>query len=291
MKKGPMLAFLLAACGLLLAASDRKEIRVPAGETRAAAVNAFNSRLDIQGKVDESVFLLGGSLRLEGEVTGDVICIAAAVEIGEKAVIGRDLIVIGGRLSRAPGGRIAGRVYDVRSPEDMKQIAASVLPFFPESGGMNFFRVVKTFFWLILSLLTLAVFPLPVAQAAAMLTREPLRHAGRGLAALLLFLVLLLLFLLLSFVLIGIPLLVVLMAAYFLLLIFGRAAVFYFIGERLFRALKLHPGAALFIVLGVAVYTLLKFIPIIGPASLLILDFFALGIALGFFMRRRKAVS
>jgi hypothetical protein len=308
-----LLAILLAGCGLLLPVSPRtdgaapprtdgaapprvdgaaagsKEISVAAGETRRAAVNAFNARLDIRGRLDESVFLLGGSLRLEGEVTGDVICIAANVEIARSARIGRDLIVIGGRLNRDAGARVDGRIYDVRSRRDLRQMASSLLPFFPESGGMTFFKVVKVFLWLILALLALAVFPAQVAQAAAMLGQAPLRHIGRGLLALLLFVLLLLACLLLSFVLIGIPLLVVLMAAFFLLLIFGRAAVFYAVGDRASRLLHIKPNAVAFLLLGVAVYAVLKFVPYVGGILLVVMDLLAIGTGVGFVLRRKKA--
>jgi len=290
-KKALLLILFLAAGGLFLTASGKKEINVAAGETRDAAINAFRARLAISGRVDESVFLMGGSLRLDGEVTGDVICVAAEVEIAATAAIGRDLIVIGGSLSRAEGSRIAGRVYDVRSHRDMKQVAASVLPFMPETGGMTFFQVIKIFFWLILALLALAVFPAQVAQAAAMLPRQPWRHLGRGALTVLVFLLLLLAFLLLSFVLIGIPLLIVLMAAYFLLLIFGRAVVFHFIGERACAALKLRANPAFFIVLGVAIYALLKFIPIAGGLLLVIWDLFAVGVGVEFILRKRKSLA
>jgi len=290
-KKTLLLILFLAANALFLTAAGKKQIIIAAGETRTEAINAFQARLAISGRVDESVFLLGGSLRLDGEVTGDVICIGADVEIAATAVIGLDLIVIGGSLSRAEGSRIAGRVYDIRSQQDMKQVAASLLPFLPETGGLTFFKVIKIFFWLILALLALAVFPAQVAQGAAMLPRQPWRHLGRGVAALLIFLLLLLAFLLLSFVLIGIPLLIVLMAAYFLLLIFGRAAVFYFIGERACAVLRLRANPAFFIVLGVALYTLLKFIPVAGGILLVILDFFAIGVGVGYFIRRKRAVA
>jgi hypothetical protein len=291
---------LFLAAGFLLAVPPRsdgreaaaaREIRVAAGETRAAAINSLNARVDIRGRLEESVFLLGGSLRLEGEVTGDVICIASQVEIGERAVIGRDLIVIGGVLRRADSSRIGGGVYRVRTREDLKKIARSLLPFLPESQGLTFFKVVKIFFWLILTLLALALFPAAVGQAAASLARAPLAHLGRGLLTLLAVLLLLLGFLLLSFVLIGIPLLIVLMAAYFLLLIFGRTAVFYLIGDRISRLLGLGAGAVTFVVLGVAAYALLKFIPLAGALLLAVIDLFALGAATGAVLRRRKAVN
>jgi hypothetical protein len=290
MRKSAVLVLWLAVAGMLVA-GEKRETTVAAGETRTAAINAFNARVVIEGKLDESLFLLGGSLRLDGEVSGDVICIAAQVEIGRQAVIGRDLIVIGGHLRREESSRIGGTLYNIRSRQDLKNIANSLLPFLPESGGLTFFKVIKIFFWLILSLLALAVMPVALGQAAAMLAREPLRQLGRGLLTLLAFLLLLLAFLLLSFVLIGIPLLILLMAAYFLLLIFGRAAVFYFIGERLSSCLKLRANATLFIFLGAAVYTLLKFIPFAGVWLLIMMDLLALGIGASFILRRRKSLA
>jgi hypothetical protein len=291
MKKTIGLILLLAAAGLLMAGVDKKEITIARGEIRTSALNVFNARLAIDGKVDESVFLLGGSLRLDGEVSGDVICIAAQVEIGEKAVIGKDLIVIGGNLRRAEPSRIGGTLYNIRTREDLKKIAGSLLPFLPETGGLTFFKVIKIFFWLILSLLALAIVPVALSQAAAMLAEAPLRHLGRGLLTLLAFLLLLLLFLLLSFVLIGIPLLIVLMAAYFLLLIFGRATVFYFLGDRISRFFKLRANATLFIFLGAAVYTLFKFIPLAGAWLLIIMDLLSLGVGAGFILRKRKSLA
>jgi hypothetical protein len=291
MKKPALALLLLAAGGLLLGATGAKDITVARGETRATAINAFNTRLAVHGRLDDSIFLVGGSLRLDGEVTGDVICIAARVEIGATAQIGRDLIVIGGSLDKAGQSRILGELYNIRTSKDMKKIAGSLLPFLPESGDMTFFKVIKTFFWLILSLLTLAIFPLQVGEAAAMLPKAPWRHLGRGLLALLAFLLLLLAFLLLSFILIGIPLLIMLMAAYFLVLIFGRAAVFYSIGDQACRWLHLKANPALFIVLGVAAYSLLKFIPYLGGALLVILDLLAAGVGVGYFLRRRKAAA
>jgi hypothetical protein len=124
-----------------------------------------------------------------------------------------------------------------------------------------------------------------------MLGQSPLRQLGRGLLTLLGFLLLLLCSLLLSFVLIGIPLLIALIAAYFLLLIFGRATVLYFIGERLAGLLKLQANATLFIFLGAAVYALLKFTPLAGVWLLLVLDLFSLGVGASYVLRKKKSLA
>ena len=68
--------------------------------------------------------LVTGTGMVGGEVSGDVICIGAEVEIGPQAAVGRDLIVIGGTLRRDAASRVGGHVYDVRSRRGMRQVAA-----------------------------------------------------------------------------------------------------------------------------------------------------------------------
>ncbi len=289
MKKSLLLAFILISGALLAAAKNDKDIRVPAGETRTANINAFNSFLDIAGKVDAAVFLVGGRLRLSGEISGDVICLGSQVDIQSRAVIGRDLIVIGGHANKAPDCKISGDFYYLRTREDLKKITRTLLPFLPESGGLNFIRISKIFLWFILALLALAILPLPVNRAAAMLKKTPLRYGSIGLLALFIFIFALLIFIILSLVLIGIPLLLALLVLYFLILIFGRTVIFYFIGNRIASFLKLKDNAILFVILGTAVYALLKVLPWVGSLLLVGLDIFAIGISVGYFLERKKS--
>ena len=291
MKKNLLLVLILAGGSLLAAASGGTDIRVAPGTTRAGSIQAFKSSLDIGGKVADGVFLVGGSLRLSGEIAGDVICVGARVEITDGAVIGRDLIVIGGRLDKAPGCRIQGEFYYIRTREDLKKISRTLLPFLPGSGGLTFFRISKIFFWFILAMLTMLLLPAQLRQAAAMLKRSPLRHWTFGLLTMLIFILLLLIFIVLSLVLIGIPLLLVTIALYILVLIFGRAVIFYFIGSRIAAILKLKDGDILFMILGTAVYALLKFIPWFGMPLLIIMDIAAIGIGMGFWLHRKKSLS
>jgi len=288
-KKALLLLLILAGCTLLPAANNDGPILVPPGTTRAGSINAFGSDLVIGGKVAEGIFLVGGSLLLSGEVAGDVICIGSRVDIRDGAVIGRDLIVIGSRLDKAPGCRINGEFYYIRTREDLKKIARTVLPFLPGSGGLTFFKISKIFFWFILVMLTLLLLPAQVNRAAGMLNKSPLHYGAFGLLAMAAFFLLLLIFIVLSLVLIGIPLLLVLIALYFLLLIFGRAVVFYAIGERIAAVLKCNDNGILFMTLGTAVYALLKFIPWLGALLLVVMDIAAIGIGVGFFLKRRKS--
>ena len=289
MKKALILVFILIGSALLLASKNNKNILVAPGTTHVGSINAFKSSLDIGGKVDDAVFMVGGRLKLSGEISGDVICLGSQVDIKDGAVIGRDLIVIGGRLNKAPGCKINGEFYYIRTKEDLKKITRTLLPFIPESGGLTFFKISKIFFWFILVMLTLMWRPLQVNQAADMLKKSPLRYGTFGLLTLLIFILLLLIFIILSLVLIGIPLLIALLALYFLVLIFGRTVVFYFIGSKIASVLKFKGNAIFFIILGTATYALLKFIPWFGVPLSIIMDIFAIGIGIGFLLRKKIA--
>jgi hypothetical protein len=290
MKKSLLLAIWLIGGALLAASGDGKTIVVPVGATRTSNVNAFHSSLDIAGEVKASVFLVGGRLRLSGEISGDVICLGSRVDILDGAVIGRDLIVIGGRIDKAPGCKINGDFYYVRTREDLKKITRTLLPFLPEGGGLNFFRIIKIFFWFILALLCLAVLPVQVSRAADAFNGSPLRFGGFGLLALVIFFFALLICIVLSLVLIGIPLLLALIVLYFLILIFGRTVIFFCVGAQLAALLKVKHNAILFVVLGTAVYALLKLIPWFGTPLLLGMDIFAIGIGTGYFLKSKRTV-
>jgi hypothetical protein len=291
MKKNLLLVFILIGSSMLSAAKNNKDILVAPGTTRSGSINSFNSSLEIGGKVEEAVFLVGGRLQLSGEIGGDVICLGSQVDIKNGAVIGRDLIVIGGSLQKAPGCKINGDFYYIRTKEDLKKIARTFLPIIPESGGLTFFKISKIFFWFILVMLTLLVLPLQVNQAADMFKKSPLRYGAFGLLTLLIFFLLLLIFIILSLVLIGIPLLLALIAVYFLILIFGRTVVFYFIGSKIAQVLKFKGNTIFFVILGTVVYALLKFIPWFGVPLLIIMDILAIGIGVGFFLQRRKPAA
>lgn len=289
MKKVLILVLILIGSAMLLAAKNNKAILVAPGTTHVGSINAFKSSLDIGGKVEDSVFLVSGRLQLSGEISGDVICLGSQVDIKDGAVIGRDLIVIGGRLDKAPGCKINGEFYYIRTKEDLKKITRTLLPFLPESGGLTFFKISKIFFWFILVMLTLLLLPLQVNQAADMLKKSPLRYGAFGLLTLFIFILLLLIFIILSLVLIGIPLLLALIALYFLVLIFGRTVVFYFIGSKIASVLKFKGNAIFFMILGTVIYALLKFIPWFGVPLSIIMDIFAFGIGSGFWLRKKIA--
>jgi hypothetical protein len=56
---------------------------------------------------------IGGSLTVNGEVSGDATSIGGTLTLGPDAVVRGDAVSVGGRLNRAPGSRVEGDVTEV----------------------------------------------------------------------------------------------------------------------------------------------------------------------------------
>ncbi len=63
--------------------------------------------------VDGDVVVVAGRARIMGRVTGDVVGVAGGAELGPHADVGKDVVVVGGQLSRDPGARVGGEVSEV----------------------------------------------------------------------------------------------------------------------------------------------------------------------------------
>ena len=64
-------------------------------------------------RLDGDIVLIGGSLRVDGEVTRDIVLIGGSAEFGPEAVIRRDVTVVGGRVTRDPGARFGRELNQV----------------------------------------------------------------------------------------------------------------------------------------------------------------------------------
>jgi len=59
------------------------------------------------------VVAIGGDASIDGQVTGDVVCVAGNTELGPNAEIGGDLTVVAGTLKRDPAARVGGSVNEI----------------------------------------------------------------------------------------------------------------------------------------------------------------------------------
>lgn len=295
MKKLFLLLFIeiLIVTGLLFPASDfkmEKDVTLPENETYSHSIVSLKGKLDIKGSVNESVLLVGGSLSLDGVVAEDVICIASRVTIGKNAVIKRDLFIIGGSLEKDPGAKVEGEFFYFKF--DLKRIENTIIPILSDSRTISFFKAVNIILWFIIALIVFVVVPQRINSAEEIFESHLLKIGVIGLLALFCFIFLLFISIILSFVIIGIPLFIALILFCFITYVFGRTVMFYFLGIKLTHLVKLKTlPPAIFLLVGVILYALLKFLPILGPVLLVVLNIFEFGIGVGYFFRKRLGVD
>ena len=292
MKKILLLLVVMAVAFNLYSGSDlkvKKKLVVLEGSTHPDNIISLGGQIDIKGVVAKSVVMIGGHLNLDGEVKEDVICFGSKVKIGKNARIKGELLVIGGELKRDVLSRVNGEFFYFRF--DLKKIESTLIPIISDSKTITFLRILKIIFWLILTLVVLAILPQKINQAMEMFDKNILKIGMIGLVSIFISLFLLIVFIVLTFLIIGIPLLLALILVYFLILIFGRTVMFLYIGTRIsnfLRATNISPSILLLI--GVVFYTLLKFLPYLGSLILIIMNIFEIGIGISFILRKRMAL-
>ncbi len=278
-----------ASGGMMLPASDykmQKNINVSRDQIFPQSIVSFKGKLDINGTVKESVILVGGQLILDGVVEEDVICFAAEVKIGENAHIKRDLFVIGGVLDRDPAAKVDGEYFYFKF--DLKKLENSLIPILSDTRTFSLFKAIRIILWFIIALIVFAVVPKKINAAEEIFDNHRIKIGTVGLLSLFCFIFLVFISIILSFIVIGIPIFIVLVLLYFVTYVFGRTVMFYYVGIKLAHLVKLkNIPPALFILLGVIVYALLKLLPFVGPILLIVLNIFELGIGVSYFLRKK----
>jgi|GEM_PF-669108 len=286
---GSVLSLFPISGGMLLPASDykmKKDITILRDQTFPQSIISFKGKLDIKGTVKESVILLGGQLNMDGVVEEDVICFAADVKIGENAHIKRDLFIIGGTLDRDPAAKVDGEYFYFKF--DLKRLENSIIPILADSKTFSLFKAIRIILWFIIALIVFALVPKKINAAEEIFDNHRLKIGAVGFLSLFSFIFLVFISIILSFIVIGIPIFIFLVILYFVTYVFGRTVMFYYIGIKLSHLVKLKNIApALFILVGVIFYALLKLLPYVGPVLLIILNIFELGIGVSYFLRKR----
>ena len=286
----------LAVLGLILAAplafpprasadvGFRKDIHVAPGETQDK-IFSLGGNVLIEGTVTDDVMVVGGSITISGEARQSVVGIGSRIIVKSTARIGEDLAALGGTLEKEPGCTIGGDTIYFQTAELGDRLfkdgllssvfSMSLIPIFVV------FKLVIIFLWLMVALMGAALFPKPIAFASGEVRKSFWPAFGIGLAAILVFSGLVLFAALLSIILIGIPVLLALIVAGTFIKVFGRLAVFYFLGDSALRALGSKRISALGAVLaGLLLFSLVGFIPIVGFFFGFVMNAVGWGIAL-----------
>ena len=247
-------------------------------------------------KAAKDVFVFGGDVIVEGNVSGDVGVIGGTITQKEGAFIGGDVIVIGGAYK--PDGReplrTAGKetiVFGILEDElrDLGQNPSSILsPSFTPAFFAQ--RILSVLFWFVVSLGVATIAPGAVSRAIARTKLSGAKVAGLGLFGLIASLVLVVsaFSVLPDYLSVVVWLMVfgILMLAY----LFGRVtlqlSVGKYIQKQLFSGYKQNETIA--ILIGVVVWTVLLSLPYIWTLGVLAL--FAAGVGLVITARNNTAV-
>jgi hypothetical protein len=164
--------------------------------------------------VDGQVVAVLGSVRIDGSVTDQVVAVLGSVDLGPEASVDGDVVAVGGRVNRAEGARIRGRVTEVNLP---REAVVGGLPWrrgpFTLGAFSGTSRLFGTLFRLfvlgLLGSIVVLMLRQPVERISDRVRSEPVKMALIGLLAQLLFLpALILSVIILALSIIGIPLLV-----------------------------------------------------------------------------------
>lgn len=203
-------------------------------------------------RVRGDVVVIGGSLRVDGEVTRDIVVIGGSAEFGPEAVARRDVTVVGGRVTRHPGARFDRGLNEVSlGGLDLDLGGMDRGPWFgwprfgwprpaPFYGSADLMQTIVRFAFLgLLGSVVVLVAAGAARRVADRVTREPVKAGVVGFLAQLLFLPLLIMgSVVLVITLIGIPLLVlvpVVVVAALVVLLLGFTGVAQLVSRLLAR--------------------------------------------------------
>ncbi|MBM3305973.1 MAG: hypothetical protein FJY79_08545 [Candidatus Aminicenantes bacterium] len=248
--------------------SHRRDILVGPGETQSK-IFSLGGNVTVEGKVREDVLVIGGSITVSGEVGQSVVGIGSRIIIRSTATIGEDLAALGGTLEKEPGCAVGGDTIYFQTAEIGDRLFKDGL--FKGIFSLSFIpiiiviKLIVIFLWLVAAVVGAALFPKPLAFASERIRTSFWSVFGVGLLAIAVFSGLVVFAALLSVVLVGIPVLLALSAAGFIIKVFGRLAVFHFLGGSLLRAFGSRPASVLGAVLaGLFIYSLISFVPVFG---------------------------
>jgi len=279
-----ILAPLAAAPAAQAETGSRQDIHVAAGETQDK-IFSLGGHVIVDGNVREDVMVIGGSITISGEVGQSVVGIGSHIVVTATAKVGEDLAALGGTLEKEPGCVVGGDTIYFQTRELGDRLfqdgvwdgllSLSIIPIFVVA------KLVMIFLWLIVAVLGAALIPKPIAFAAGEIHKHFWPVLGTGFVAIIIFTTLVLFAALLSFILIGLPIALALAVAGLVVKVFGRLAVFYLLGESALRAFRSRNASAMGAVLmGLLVFSLAGFVPVLGFLFTLVLNAVGWGIAI-----------
>lgn len=245
--------------------SLKKDIVVREDEVQES-ITTFGGNVLIEGKV-ESVIAFGGTVIVRGKVT-DLVGIGSNITLKSTAFIKGDVFSLGGVLDKEPGSIVKGDTIHFKTSEDISKFLKEAFKNIFSVSLIPFILVMKLivfFIWFLLSLVIAALFARQISFASSQIRTSFGSVFGIGLLSIIIYVGVVIFSALLSFILIGIPLLFFFIIFGLVIQIFGRVVLFYFLGESFLKAFgKDKVSPLVFVIIGLVIATVIRFIPVIG---------------------------
>jgi len=243
------------------------DIVVPRGTVQEGSAIVMNGRIQVDGTLRGDALAMNGDVTVSGTVTGSVRTFNGDIVLASTAVVGGDVWSASGRVDRAPGAQVRGRVQGALLPPP----AVPPAPARPRLWGRRWtvwwpgtMRAVAT--WTLLSFVVLAavlaaVFPAQIRRVAEVLHRSPGEALLAGVG---LWLLLPPLAMVLALSIVGLPVVAFLPFAVLVIGLVGFAGASQLIGDRVLGGSPLQRSDALAAVVGAVLLGVLAFIPGLG---------------------------
>ncbi len=258
----------------LTVAGGNVELTHPA--TIRGGIVAAGGSISLAAPVGKDMKVAARNLTVSNKINGSLHAAAGDIRLTSKAVVTGDLSYWSGKTASIDEGAKVGGVVTQKIPGEVFKHSSEKMWGFV-AGLILFLKTISFISTLILGLLFIYFFPSYSRSVVSTISNKPLASLGSG------FLVFTLtpsvvLFLLITVV--GIPLALILSAAYFIGLYLVRIFAILWVGITLFERFgkKVRSGWAL--VIGLLIYSLLTLIPVIGAIVALFVMLFGLGAAL-----------
>jgi len=260
----------------------KRDIIIEKDEVYEKDIISFGSEVTIHGTAKKSVIVIGGSINVYGTVENDVIGIGSKVSVLKGAKISGDLLVIGGKLRKDRETCIEGDMFYFKPGRNFPAFIKSAFKgafSFPSRPHEILLKIIALLSWFLLVLIFNFIFPKNVLESSLLMDKNIWKSLLIGFLSLLIILVFLVFFGFLSLFLIGIPFLIIVLIGLFLAVLFGRTAIFHWLGSIILKAFKRNEFSNTIAVLsGFIVFFILSFIPFLSLLMRIFVDLCGIGI-------------
>lgn len=238
-----------------------------------------------EGTEVKDAVAVGGSVTVNGKVRDSAVAVGGSVILGPNAVIGKDVVAIGGAVKQAQGSKIHGDVVELNIPG-----VSSLMPFFLEDTSSSWywtFKITSLLGFLALAVLLVAVLPKPFD----LITNNVQQNLGKVILWAVLGLVVLVplaFFLVISVV--GIPLIALEVFLVGIAFLVGYIAIAQLVGDKIAALMKRPALSVIWLtVMGLLALWLIGWVPFLGTlvkAAVIVLGFG--GVLMTLFTSRKR---